>query len=413
MFVRLMFAALAFVLVLAAVGCNGDPSEPRVIAPEPTGTTEAPVVDERAVIPLDEIEITLREVASGFDQPLFVTSDGTGSGVLYVLEKTGRIWTLDNGVRGEAPFLDISDRVSTTSEQGLLGIAFPPNYAETQMFLVSYTRADGASVLSWMRGAPRGQADPGSEQVLLTQPQPFVNHNGGMIAFGPDGHLYYGLGDGGSGGDPQGNGQNLGTLLGKMLRLNVLADASQTRETPYGIPLDNPFASQEGARGEIWAYGLRNPWRFSFDRATGDLWIGDVGQNNWEEIDFQPASSTGGENYGWNLYEGAHTYPRNEAVSGPVEGFAMPLVEYDRQAGKSVTGGYVYRGAEQDRLWGTYFYADYVDGRIWGLQRAEDGTVQTRLLLDTQLSIASFGEDDSGELYVVDFGGSVHRLVQP
>ncbi|MHB1323340.1 MAG: PQQ-dependent sugar dehydrogenase [Coriobacteriia bacterium] len=396
--------ALATLLVLA--GCQDESSRPRVVAP-PAESEESTAAGEpeRVVTPLAEIAIALEPVATGFDQPLFATGAGDGSGRLFVVEKGGRVWVLRDGTRDPEPFLDVSGRVSRGSEQGLLGLAFPPDFVRSQVCYVNYTDRDGTSVISRFR-VSGDAAEAASEQVLLTVEQPFANHNGGMLAFGPDGYLYVGFGDGGSGGDPQGNGQDLGALLGKMLRLDV----SDTSSAGYAVPEDNPFVTEPGVRPEIWAFGLRNPWRYSFDRETGDLWIGDVGQNAWEEIDFQPADSEGGENYGWNLYEGAHTYPGGEEAPS-VEGFTMPLVEYDRDAGKSVTGGYVYRGNEQEPLWGTYFYADFVDGRIWGLQRDRGGAAETRLLIDTGMRVSSFGEDDRGELYVIDFAGGLHRVV--
>ncbi|MDO8881204.1 MAG: PQQ-dependent sugar dehydrogenase [Coriobacteriia bacterium] len=382
---------------LAAHGCDAEPTEPVVVDPVTPPAEEEPV----SLVPSFEL------VLDGFDQPLFVTGAGDDSGRLFVVEKTGHVWTVEGGERTEV-FLDLSEVVSTESEQGLLGIAFSPSFAEDGVLVASYTRADGTSVLSRFL-ASGDTADPTSEQVLLTQAQPFKNHNGGMIAFGPDDYLYYGLGDGGSGGDPQGNGQNLSTLLGTIMRLDVLRDGNMLATTPYGIPDDNPFVGRSDAQPEIWARGLRNPWRFSFDSQTGDLWIGDVGQSAWEEIDFQPADSAGGENYGWNLLEGTHPYPPDAAMR---EGdFTAPIVEYDRDAGKSVTGGYVYRGTAIPGLAGTYLYGDFVDGRIWALVRTEDGTVENRLLAQTHFQISSFGEDDMGELYVVDFAGAVYRLV--
>ena len=409
------FPALGVTLALAGAalagvtltGCGGS-SEPVVIEPNPPSSEPTAGPAPAAPVPLADIAISLEPVVDGFEEPLFVAGPGDGSGRLFVLEKTGRIWIVRDGERSAAPFLDLSGTVSTQSEQGLLGLAFSPRFSKDNLFYVDYTREDGATVVSRI-SAKRDEAAAGGEQVLLTVAQPYANHNGGMLAFGPDGYLYVGLGDGGSGGDPDGNGQNLGTLLGKLLRLDVTARASDARDAEYRVPPDNPFVNQQGAMPEVWAYGLRNPWRFSFDRETGDLWIGDVGQNAWEEIDFQPASSAGGENYGWNHYEATHPYPPDaDAREGA---YTMPVVEYDRDAGKSVTGGYVYRGKAEGELAGTYFYADFVSGRIWGLQRGASG-IETRLLLDTDYSIASFGEDDEGELYVVDYtGGGIYRIV--
>jgi glucose/arabinose dehydrogenase len=275
--------------------------------------------------------------------------------------------------------------------------------------IVRYTADDPAS------NAP-GFSAP---EAILRVVQPYANHNGGMVLFGPDNMLYIGMGDGGSAGDPENRAQNLRELLGKLLRIDVegTAGRSSAEGVTYAIPRDNPFQYPGDSPSDsklihypqIWQWGLRNPWRFSFDRETGDLWIGDVGQSDWEEIDFAARRSGAGVNWGWNHYEGTHPYPPGaEARTGD---YTMPVVEYDRAAGKSVTGGYVYRGAAEGELAGTYFYADFVDGRIWGLQRAASGT-RTRLLLDNDYSIASFGEDDEGELYVVDYsGGGIYRVV--
>ena len=387
-------------LVSAALGAGCTPAAEPGPAPGTPGPAEPPA--PRADT------ISFEQVAEGFDQPLYVTGAGDGSGRLFVLEKTGRAHIVADGQRAGV-FLDLSGVVSTESEQGLLGIAFSPAFADDGQVFVSYTDRRGASVLS--RFTADGDAvDVASEQVLLTVAQPYKNHNGGMIEFGPDGYLYFGLGDGGSGGDPQGNGQDLTTLLGAMLRIDVMQTGT-ARSNAYAIPADNPFVGRSGARPEIWAYGLRNPWRFSFDRATGDLWIGDVGQNAWEEIDFQPAGSAGGENYGWNIYEGTHTYPPGEPEPANAAEFTGPIFEYDRDAGKSVTGGYVYRGSAIPWLVGTYVYGDFVDGRVWGLTRTSDGGVENRLLAQTHFRISSFGEDDDGELYLVDYSGAVYRIV--
>lgn len=404
---RQPLAALIGTLLLAVTtlgGCTDAPLPEDVDEPAGDVGTAAPADVE--AIALADIKVGLEPVADGFEQPLYVTGAGDGSNRLFVLEKTGRVWEIREGKRARVT-LDLSRKVSTESEQGLLGIAFSPAFADDGLVFVSYTQADGASVLS--RFTMNGDTiDAASEKMLLHVAQPYANHNGGMITFGPDGYLYYGLGDGGSAGDPFGNGQDSGSLLGKMLRLDVIGGAGDP--AGYVVPDDNPFIGQAGAKSEIWATGLRNPWRFSFDRATGDLWIGDVGQNAWEEIDLQPADSPGGENYGWNLFEATHPYPP-DSVAPDAAGFTMPIAEYDRAAGTSVTGGYVYRGTATPGLSGTYFYADFSVGRIWALQRAADDSVRTRELLDTGLMIASFGEDDAGELYVVDFNGSVYRMM--
>ena len=397
-------AATALVLALAVLaGCGT--SDPVVVedAPQPEATMEATI----APVPLGDIQLSLEPFVEGLDQPLYLTGTGAGDGTLIALEKSGRAWRLKDGVRDDTPFLDLSDVVSTESEQGLLGIAFPESFAESGRFYVDYTGGSGGTVVSRFETDGSGSADPASEQVLLEFSQPYANHNGGMIEFGPDGMLYVSTGDGGSGGDPEGNGQRLDTYLGKLLRIDVeTGDGAGMRE--YATPADNPFVNDAAAKSEIWAYGLRNPWRFSFDRETGDLWIGDVGQNAWEEIDFQPASSAGGENYGWNVLEGTHPFPPEAEISD-TSGYVMPVVEYDRAAGKSVTGGYVYRGTTQPALEGVYLYADFSSGRIWGLRRSGE-SIENVLLAETGRAIASFGEDDDGELYVVDFAGQILRV---
>jgi glucose/arabinose dehydrogenase len=400
--------AVAVVLAVPLVGC--ETSDPVVVddAPRPEATNEA----TSTLTPLGDIVLSLESLATGFDQPLYVADTGPEDDTLIVLEKTGKAWLLDNGAKSEDPFLDLTDAVSTSSEQGLLGMAFPEGFAENGRFYVDYTGPEGQTVISRFEVDESGAADRDSEQVVLEFAQPYGNHNGGMIEFGPDGMLYIGTGDGGSGGDPQGNGQKLDTYLGKLLRIDVEFDEDMHGGDPatlaYVTPTDNPFASSGEGLDEIWAYGLRNPWRFSFDRDTGDLWLGDVGQNAWEEIDFQPASSEGGENYGWNVLEGTHPFPP-DSDPGDTSGYVMPVVEYDRAAGKSVTGGYVYRGDSYPALEGVYVYGDFSSGRIWGLRRSGDA-VENVLLAETGLPIASFGEDSDGELYVVDFGGEVFKV---
>jgi glucose/arabinose dehydrogenase len=343
---------------------------------------------------------------TGLDLPVHATHAGDGSGRLFVVEQRGRIRLVTNGTLQPAPFLDITARVGCCGERGLLSVAFPPGYAIKGYFYVNYTDRDGTTVVARYRvSADPDLADPGSEQVVLTVAQPFSNHNGGQLAFGPDGYLYVGMGDGGSGGDPQDNGQRANTLLGKLLRLDVEGGTQ-----PYAIPPDNPFRSVAGWRGEIWAYGLRNPWRFSFDRSTGDLWIGDVGQNRFEEVDFQPAGSTGGQNYGWRLMEGAHCYDPDPCTT---TGLTLPVAEYGRVDGCSVTGGHVYRGSRYPRMQGVYLYGDYCTGRIWGLRRVGQG-FESALLLDTPFTITTFGEGEDGTVYVTDYSrGELHALTDP
>jgi glucose/arabinose dehydrogenase len=328
------------------------------------------------------------------NKPTLLVSVRDGSGRLFVLEQPGTIRILKEGTLLPTPFLDLSGLVNNSgNERGLLGLAFDPGYAIDGRFFVNYTDANGDSVTARysVSGADPDLADPTSGVPILRIAHPqYSNHNGGNLVFGPDGYLYFGMGDGGSGGDPNGNGQNLGVLLGKLLRIDV-------RVEPYAVPPDNPFVGRAGAKPEIWAFGLRNPWRFSFDSKTGDLYIADVGQDAYEEIDFQPALDRGGENYGWNFMEGFHPY-QGQAPPGLVP----PVAEYDHGGGNcSVTGGYVYRGALLPELVGMYVFGDYCSGRIWVLARAADGW-KTAVWLETTLAITSFGEDDRGELYVLD-----------
>jgi glucose/arabinose dehydrogenase len=325
-----------------------------------------------------------------------------------VVEQPGRIRLLRSGALVPAPYLDITDRVgSSGSEQGLLGLAFHPRFSENGRYFVNYTDRNGDTHIAEFRAGPTAdQTDPATERTLLLVGQPFSNHNGGGLAFGPDGLLYIGLGDGGSGGDPFGNGQALNTLLGKLLRIDV--DAAQ----PYGIPASNPFTGRAGARGEIWAYGLRNPWRFAFDRANGDLYIADVGQGRVEEIDVGLASRRGGENYGWDITEGSQCFqPSTGCVTIDL---TPPVAEYTHSEGCSVTGGYVYRGCRLPGYAGTYFYGDFCTGfvRSFRLQNGQaadprDWTAQ----LGRRSNLSSFGQDAEGELYVVELSGNVFKVV--
>jgi glucose/arabinose dehydrogenase len=352
----------------------------------------------------DSSEIKLEEAAADLKSPVFITHAGDKSNRMFVVEKKGTIAILHDGKRSATPFLDVSSLITSGgSEQGLLGLAFHPQYSSNGRFFIYYTASNGDNTLARYQVSDNPDvADPNSATVLFAQPDFAANHNGGMLAFGPDGHLYVGLGDGGGGGDPQSNGQNRSTLLGKLLRLDVSGDQ------PYAIPPDNPWPSgADGARPEIWAYGLRNPWRFSFDRATGDLYIGDVGQNAHEEIDFQPAGASGGLNYGWSVREALHCFQADPCESNDM---VDPVAEYSHDQGCSVTGGYVYRGAAFPSLAGVYIFGDYCSGTIWSLHRDGSGTWEQRELLDSGLSISSFGEDEAGELYVVDLGGTLYRV---
>ncbi len=337
-------------------------------------------------------------MVGGLDTPVGITHAGDGSGQLYVVEKPGRIRIVRNGELISTPFLDITDRVgSGGSEQGLLGLAFHPAYTQNGLFIVNYTDRQGATIVArFSVSQDPARADPASEMILLTVDQPASNHNGGHLAFGPDGYLYIGLGDGGGAGDRYGNGQNGQTLLGAMLRLDV--DSGM----PYAVPADNPFVGNPGVRDEIWALGLRNPWRYSFDRLTGELYLADVGQNKYEEVNVRRADSTGGENYGWPIMEAAHCFPEDAGCDR--SGLVLPVAEYDHSQGCSVTGGYVYRGSEFPLLTGIYLFGDYCSGRVWGLAPAGDSW-RVEQLTQASVQISSFGEDEAGELYVLNLGG--------
>jgi len=379
--------------------------------------------------------IDLVQEAGGLDQPVHLTHAGDASGRLFVVEQSGRIQIVKNG-SVQNTFLDISKRVLSPDsggggEEGLLSMAFPPGFASgNEAFYVYYTNRDGDNQVSrFSLGSNPNQANPASEELIIVFEHPdHSNHNGGQLVFGPDGYLYIGTGDGGGGGDPQGNAQNPGSLLGKLLRIDVEGDQAPVngdflaylplvkQQDPgvpvrprYTIPPDNPFVGEAGYREEIWALGLRNPWRFSFDSQTDDLYIGDVGQQKWEEVDFQPASSPGGENYGWNILEGEACYP------GPPcddTGMTPPVEVYPHISGNcSVTGGFVYRGSEYPSLQGIYLYADFCSGKIWGLIRAGNDWANQELK-DTGYFISSFGEGPDGALYILDrAGGKVYKVI--
>ena len=344
-----------------------------------------------------------------FTRPVDLQDPADDSNRLFVVEQRGVISVFENnsGVADRSTFLDIQEQVDDRgNEEGLLGLAFHPDYESNGYFYVDYTTSSPPrTVVSRfsVSADDSNQADPGSEQVILEVSQPYDNHNGGQIAFGPDGYLYIALGDGGAGGDPQNNGQDRSTLLGTILRIDV---DTQEGDLNYGIPDENPFSGNtQGYREEIYAYGLRNPWRFSFDSETGQLWTGDVGQNMYEEVDLIES----GENYGWNIMEGFHCY---NAATCDTTGRVLPEWEYGHgdEGGLSITGGFVYRGSAVPDLVGKYIYADYVSGRIWALNYVEDGENTNSLLLNSDLNISSFGTDRHDVLYMCAFDGKIYKF---
>lgn len=430
---RRAFLALALAVSACTAGATpspppGSPTAEPTPTPEPTdrptpgptaspspsaSATPTPTAAPSASLDLGAVELSLDPFVDGLDQPVHVTAAPDGSGRLYVVERAGRILVVEGGRPADRPFLDIRELVgSDGGEQGLLSVAFHPGYAANGRLFVDYTDRSGDTVVAeYARSAADPlRADPGSERVLLAVEQPYPNHNGGLVLFGPDGMLYVGLGDGGAGGDPHDAGQRGDTLLGKLLRIGV----DPAGDVAYAIPADNPFARDDGVRDEIWALGLRNPWRFSFDRSSGDLWIADVGQGDWEEIDFAVAGAPGGANYGWNRMEGPGCFTEGCDPSR----YVAPVAAYDHGQGCSVTGGYVYRGRASPALAGAYLFGDYCSGRIWGLDAAAVAAggaagrpLEPVLLLESGLSVSSFGEDGSGEIYLVDLDGAVYRIV--
>ena len=389
-------------------------ADPEQSAAQQAEATEVflPNVSNGRIVPTDTVTsfpdpagFAWQPVIEDLSKPLDLTAPSDGSNRLFIVEQTGAVRIYQDGTLLSEPFLDYSDEVLTRgSEQGLLGFAFHPKYAENGFFYINYIDLEGNSVIARLSVSDDpNAADPTSEKQLLYVDQPYQNHNGGGMVFGPDGYLYISLGDGGSAGDPQQNAQNLGTLLGKILRIDV--DSGD----PYGIPADNPFASASGdEQPEIFLYGLRNPWRFSFDGLTGDLYIADVGQNMWEEIDFLEAGAPGGVNYGWDYREGAHPFEGT-----PPAGLELvdPIYEYQHGLGCSVTGGYVYRGEALPEFRGIYLFSDFCTGRVWGLLRGTNGAFQSQELFQTGWNVTSFGQDAQGEIYLLDQGsGNVYRL---
>lgn len=349
----------------------------------------------------DTARVRLEPVATGLENPLFLTAP-PGDGRLFVVEQPGRIRIVQDGRLLATPFLDLTDRVGSGGERGLLSVAFHPDYARNGRFYVDYTDREGDTRIERYRAsADPNRADAGSAALVLRVEQPYANHNGGLVAFGPDGKLYVGMGDGGGSGDPQENGQDPTTLLGALLRLDV--DAAE----PYAIPPDNPFAGRSSARGEIWALGVRNPWRFAWDRETGLLYTADVGQNRWEEVNVVPAAR-GGLNYGWDRMEGSHCFEPDDCDRG---GLLLPALEYSHDEGCSVTGGYVYRGTRIPALRGRYLYADFCEGWVRSFRYRDGAAMERRELpVDDVGNVLSFGEDAAGELYLLSSNGTVYRF---
>jgi glucose/arabinose dehydrogenase len=399
--------AAAIALATVVLGWPAAPvtSTAAIAAPAAVG-----VGDVVAAAPGDaHVKLTLN--ASGLSKPVFAIGAPDGSGRLFIVEQTGRIKIQKSGKVLATPFLNISSSVTKGSEQGLLGLAFHPGFKTNRKLYVNFTRYDGATVIREYKVSASNPniVDTSTHRLVLRIPQPYANHNGGGIAFGPDGFLYIGMGDGGGSGDPEGRAQNLNSLLGKMLRIDVNG-TSGTK--PYRIPSTNPFVGRAGL-DEIWQYGLRNPWRWSFDRATGALWIGDVGQGDWEEIDRAAKTSSGagrGINWGWDVLEGTHCYP-SSVSSCNTSGKTRPLLEYDHGGGRcAVTGGYVYRGSRIPALVGGYVFADYCSGEIWVVPANASAPATKTRLLDTNLLISSFGLSTTNELLVTDLNGRLYRI---
>ncbi|CAN5662633.1 PQQ-dependent sugar dehydrogenase [soil metagenome] len=414
--------SLVITLVLAACGGDGpSPSDPESTAPVATPSTSpsaalSPVPSDPGATPGpspsglgtigDPPMLALEQVADGLDGPLDVATRPSDPATLFVVEQVGRVRLVRDGALVTDALLDIADAVTAGGEQGLLGLAFHPETTDGRAF-VYYTARDGSQVVASFRtdAANPDRAVRDSERVLLRMPDEYGNHNGGSMVFGPDGYLYIGTGDGGGGGDPLGSGRSLGTLLAKVLRIDV--NVPTDVDPPYAIPADNPFVGRDGARPEIWHTGLRNPWRMQFDQATGDLWIGDVGQGALEEINRAPAG-VGGLDFGWNTMEGTRCF---RADSCDQAGLTLPVTEYGHDQGCSVTGGTVYRGSAQPALWGWYVFADYCSGRFWVVDAGVDGLQEPVAVLDSGRNISSIAPGPDGELYATDLAGSVHRVV--
>ena len=400
MFYRRLLRGISIVALLALstvlLECGGSSSSPAPPAPAPPAAPPPPS---------GPLVLTLTPVLSGLNSPVDLQNAADGSGRLFVVEQQGQIRIVSNNSLVPTPFLDITSLVDFGGEKGLLGLAFHPAYSQNRRFFVNYDRVISGQmqtvIAEFQTSASNpNQADPNSQRILFTVNQPFPNHKGGQLAFGPDGFLYIGLGDGGSAGDPLGNAQNRQVLLGKMLRIDVDHTSPGLQ---YAIPSDNPFLNGVD-RGEVWAYGLRNPWRFSFDVPSGRLFVADVGQDKFEEIDILQK----GGNFGWNIMEGLHCFKPSSGCN--MTGLILPITEYDHSQGDAVIGGYVYRGPAIPRLSGTYLFSDFESGTIWGLTENSTGQWTRSQLIAGGRNISSFGRDEAGELYVLDYSGSLLRI---
>ena len=384
----------------------------------------------------EEKKLSSLLIADGYKKPVFITSSPNNAKLLYIVEQAGLIKIINDGKKLSRPFFDINKRVVNPNrpgdERGLLGFAFHPNHTNNGKFYINYMDNDGNTIISEFSTNSELRADHKSERIILKLKQPYGNHNGGDIQFGPDGYLYISIGDGGKAGDPLNAGQDLSSLFGKIIRIDI-------EQKPYGIPKSNPFFGQTNKRGEIWAWGLRNVWRFSFDKQTGDKYLADVGQNKWEEVNFEPASSKGGLNYGWRIMEANHCYDPKENC--PTEGLIKPIIEYPNDAnhpafafriieelsfsetdveGCSVTGGYVYRGQRIKSMQGQYIFGDYCSGNIWTLKVVNGKAINFKNRTEEinigggefTTYISSFGQDSDGEIYIIDYNGGIYKLIE-
>jgi glucose/arabinose dehydrogenase len=405
---------LAVLSVVAVIGCSTNRATTAPSTGAPTASPAATATPTASAGPvstgapdLAHLTVNLRSFAQVDGGPLGIDAPDDGSGRLFVIAQDGRIWVVDaNGTVLSTPVINLGSRLKSGGEQGLLGLAIHPGFPTDPRVFVNYTNKDGDSVIASLAVDPNdpNRLDPDSHREILFLDQPFANHNGGDLLFGPDGYLYAFFGDGGSGGDPNGNGQNRDALLGKVLRLDVDHPGG---DLAYSIPADNPFVGRDG-RDEIWLMGMRNPWRASFDRATGDLWIGDVGQGAWEEVDVARAGA-GGLNFGWNVTEGNHCY--QPADNCNTDGLTPPVTDYGHDLGCTVVGGYVYRGAAFPALTGVYLFADYCSGRIFAIDPSTDAFRKPVQVGNGGDGISSFGEDASGELYITHLNGDVSKIV--